>query len=306
MYLSECTTEIISKGEFKEKLFTVVKTIEKIIPFTYCGIYLFRKNYNYIHPISYKSKFIINPKSLNISVNNNYEIYNTIESGKPFYTTNEAKFHVLAAFNENKSLIKSMLIIPIKSSKKLYGCIIISLNKYLNSNEDFSLISILGKQLGIAYENICFMIKSSLISLNKYSDLLTYMDNNIKYKILFTTAIIEIINYKNIISQYNFDLYESLKKDLSEQIKRFLSPYDIILYTEKEDIYIEFIMCDSINAENKLKEVSIFLDTYKYKNISIKTNIIYSTVEYPQDGTTKEDLLETAHRKLFNKKKSTY
>lgn len=295
-----CSNTLMSKTNYMNKLYNTIESIETILPFSYCGIYLFINNHEYVYPLCYKSKFNLEPSSYkfkNLCCN---EAFNLITTGKPLYTNNKELISSLPIFQyENR--IKSILVFPIKTSEGTIGCTFIAFNKYKNIEDKMDLISSLNKNLSLLCEDTINNCKTYHKPFTKYNEFLELLDRNINQKLIFTLAIIEIKDYSHIIDKYNLEVFQSLKKDVANIVHSMLSPYDSILYYGKDDIFLCFNLQDSLNAREKLYEISNHFEQYKFKN-KISANIMFSYSEYPIDGINKEEIINKTYKNLYKLK----
>ena len=296
--ISECTAFTISKTDFKVKLQNAILTIEGLLPFVYCGIYLTREKYTSLYPTCYKCNDLMNLNDLKFSTIQANSIYSEIMSGMIIHKESKYFMSSIPAVSNLSKIIKYIAAVPIQDSDKTIGFTLICFDKYLDIDEELQLISILGSHMGMVNYHIDTNIKNNLISYKSYDGLTRYIDFNIKHKIFFTLAVIEIENYKEIIEKYNSDFYEAYKLELSRLIYSFLSAKDIMLCFEKEDIYIVFNLLDSANAQCKLTQIAEFLENFRFKDTLLKTSIFYTYSEYPMDGVSGDEMLANVYRKL--------
>lgn len=302
--VNECTSVLISTADFKVKLQRVVHACENIIPFVYCGIYFERNRYSYIYPITYKCNRITTTNDLKFLSNPDNFIYTEIMGGAILYKEASAFSNSLNIVKDNSKDIKYAIAIPIKTVDKPIGFMLLCLDRYMELDEEISLVSALVSNLGMINYHININLINNVITYKNYDGVIKYIDYNIKYKIFFTLALIEIENYNEIIEKYNRDFYETFKAELGRIISKFLSPSDSILCFDKEDIYIIFNLLDAENAKNKLEEISDFLLTFKFKDIPIDARLKFATSEYPIEGISSDEILDVAYRKLHHSRKA--
>jgi GGDEF domain-containing protein len=301
--IAECTTHIISPYlDFKTKLQHVIEVIDGIIPFVYCGIYFFREGYEQLYPLCYKSNHFITIKDLKFTQAKDNEVSRMIRLGNPIYKENSYLKDTLAIINTLSSESKYNLIIPIKHTEASIGFIILCLDRNNDYSEETELLTTLGKHIGIVNFHINTNVKSNTIIHKNYDALAKYIDYNISHKIFFTLAIIEVINFSDIINNYNSDFYLSYKNEIIKLISNHLSTNDCIICFQKEDIYIIFNLLDSNNSEQKLQELKVVLDNYNFKDIINSTKICYALCEYPLESISTDELLAKTYRKLYKEK----
>lgn len=300
--LSECTAFLISKADFKIKAQHVIQTIETIVPFVYCGIYFTREKYNYIYPISYKFNILASLDSTLFRSSSDNNVFTQIMSGIPIYKESSYFGNSIGLVNTFPDKTKYALAIPIRDSDSTTGFALICIDRHLDLTEEIEILSTLTEHLGMVNFHININMRNNNIGYKNYDSLTRYIDYNIKYKIFFTLAVLEIDNYLEIIQTYNRDFYETFKNELSRLISKFLSPSDLILCFDKENIYIVFNLLDAENSLKKLEEISEFLKYYKYKDIPIETKISYAVTEYPMEAVNSDEILSSAYRKLQYKK----
>lgn len=295
--INNCYHKILSKSNYNNKLYAVIDTIEKILPFYYCGIYHFIDKHEYVYPLSHKNETSMDLDSLRLENLNKNKFLNVIQSGNPLYTKD---LSILNSFNLclNNNFINNILILPINNSESTMGCIFIGLKQYKNIDKEIQFLTSLTSNLSLITENMVNFIKERTKCFLSYNEFLEHLDFNINNKLCFTLAIIEIKNYSDIINKFNMELYETLKKDIAKTMEPMLSSYDSILYYEKEDIFILFDLQDSLNAKEKLKDIEEYFKGYKF-NGEIKTEIIYALSEYPMDGISKEDIITKTYKNLY-------
>ncbi len=270
--ISECTAFTISKADFKIKLQCAIQTIETMLPFVYCGIYLTREKYNSLYPTSYKCNDLISLEYLKFSTIQDNSIYSQIMSGITLHKESQYFANCLTLINNFSDEMKYTAAVPIKNSDTIEGFVLLCFDRYLEIDEELQLISALGSHIGMVNSNISINIENNLLSYKSYDGLTRYIDYNIKNKIFFTLAVLEIENYREIIQKYNSDFYEAYKLEIGRLISNFLCSKDIILCFEKEDMYIVFNLLDSTNAHFKLKEISEFLESFKFKDILLRNS----------------------------------
>ncbi len=297
--INECYYNSCLKINHINKLYKAIETIENIVPFSYCGVYYFIDKHEYLYPICYKNKLDLDLEILKLkSIQNNISL-NLIYTGKELYTSNK---DVINSLNSNLyDHINFALILPLHSADNLIGCIFIGFNKYINMDKHIKLLNYLTRDISLISTDLISSVKRSSNIITSYKDFLEYIDFNINNKVFFTLAIVEIHNYLKIMAEYNVDVYENLRKDVSEKIRSMLSSYDSILYFEKEDIFILFNLQDSLNAKEKLKEICKYFSNYKFNN-KIILNIIYAYSEYPSDGINKDEIITKAYKNLYKLK----
>jgi hypothetical protein len=284
------------------KLQHIVQIIEQLIPFVYCGIYFFRDKYSNIYPLSYKNNTLLNLNDLRFLSTPDNSIYSQLINGTTIYkesTAFNSSMNIISILSRD---IKYAVAIPIKNSDFTTGFIFLCFDRHREINDELELLSTLGSHLGMVNFNINTNAKNNIISYKSFDGLLRYIDYNIKYKIFFTLASIEIINYEDIINKFNRDFYETFKSEIGKLISKFLSSGDNILCFEKESIYIVFNLLDTKNAINKLHEISEFLKNFKFKDMCLNAHITYATSEYPLEGINSDEILSVAYRKLHNQR----
>jgi len=289
---------LISNTDFKVKLQHVVKTIEEVVPFVYCGVYFIREKYNYIYPIAYKCNNLIQNEDLKFLSSVDNIMFNNILGGLTLYKEAALFNNSINIVNTHSNDIKYTIAIPIKTSDVVAGFVLICLDRYIELDEELELLPTIVSNLGMINYHINESLKNNIITYKNHDGVLKYINYNIRSKIFFTLALIEIENYKEIIQNYNRDFYESFKIEVARLTSVLLSSNDIILCFEKEDIYIVFNLLDSKNSEYKLNEVSEFLRNFSFKNIPINVKVKFSTSEYPIDGISGDEILDIAYRKL--------
>ncbi len=300
--ISECTTFIISKADFKVKLQNSIQTIESILPFVYCGIYLVRDKYTSIYPICYKCNDLMNLEDIKFSSTHDNSIYAQIMSGIVLHKESNYFNGCIPIVKALPEKIKYTAAVPIKDSESAIGVVLLCFDRYLDIDEELKLIATLCSHIGMVNYNINTYIKNNIIGYKSYDGLTRYIDYNIKNKIFFTLAIVEIENYKELIQGYNSDFYEAYKLELGRIISKLLSRNDCILCFEKEDIYIVFNLLDSANALSKLQQIEAFLKSFRFKDIIVNTRLSYAYSEYPIDGVNGDEILASVYRKLQNEK----
>ncbi|ERI95649.1 hypothetical protein HMPREF1982_00123 [Clostridiales bacterium oral taxon 876 str. F0540] len=296
--ITESTSFLISRADFKVKLQHTIQTIESMTAFNFCGIYIARENYNSIYPITYKCNALISLEDLKFTSTSDNHVYNELMSGVSLYKESSYFKKSLNLVNTLSKDIKYTAAVPIKDSNQAVGFFILGFDRYLNLNEELELIGILGRHMGMVNFYLNTNIKNNSITYKNYDGLVKYIEYNIKNKIFFTLAIIELTNYTEIIEKYNLDFYETFKGELSRIISKLLSTNDNILCFEKEDIYIVFNLLDIKNASNKLNDISNFLNNFKYKDIPLNIRISYACSEYPVEGINADEILDNTYRKL--------
>lgn len=302
--ISQCSIYLLSKVDFKIKLNHVIHVIENIVPFVYCGIYFFRKNYDKLYPICYKSNSLTDLESTIFYVNSEEKFFEEISSGNVVVADNIFYRNSLKLSNITNNDIKYILSIPIKNLDSTVGFITVCISQYKELKDETKLLCDLGHFLGMVSFNVDTAINNNIINYKNYDGLTRYIDYNIKNKIFFTLALIEISNYDDIIKKYNSDFYEAFKAHMIAFINKFLSPLDAVMCFEKENIYIVFNLLDSKNTNNKLEEIEKLLVDFKFINIDITPNICFSTCEYPIEGINGDEVLSVVYRNLQNKKTS--
>ena len=297
--LIESYNKMISKSSYTNKLYTVINTIETIVPFYYCGIYNFIGNNEYIYPICNKNEANVDYENLKIKNLGNNPVLDLIQCGKYFYTKNEniLKYFSIKKHNPN---IESILIFPISNIKDTLGCILIAFDNYSPSTKEILLIEQLSKSVGVFTEEKISSIVSRKNMYTNYEDFSSILDKNICQKNLFCLSIVEIKNYAEILNTYGIDVYENIKLNLSENISKGLSSLDYILCNKKEDIKIIFNLQDGLNAGNKLEKLKKDFTNYKFNN-KIEIEVLYTLVEYPMDGINKEELISKSYKILYEK-----
>jgi GGDEF domain-containing protein len=300
--ISECTTFVISKADFKVKLQNAVKTIESMLPFVYCGIYFSRDKYDSLYPISYKCRPLVNTEDLKFASTSDNKVYSELLSGSILYKDSSYFLSSLPLIKAHSKEIKYTAAVPIKNSDNASGFIILCFNRYMDISEELQLLSTLGNHIGMVNFHISTNIKNNTAGYKSYDGLVRYIDYNIKYKIFFTLAVIEIQNYKDILNSYNSDFYEAYKLEVGRLISNFLSPMDSIQCFEREDIYIIFNLQDSKNSTSKLNQIAEFLESFKFNDIVLNTKISYAVSEYPVEGINGDEILSNVYRKLQKEK----
>jgi GGDEF domain-containing protein len=300
--ISQCSTRIMTNGDFKVSLQNSIQTVERILPFIYCGIYLVRDNYDSLYPVCYKCNTLISLEDLKfLSIKDN-SIYREIINGNTIYTESKYFTGIIPIINTLSKEIKYTAVIPIRTADFTTGFMLICFDRHLDINEELELLSTLGAHIGMINFYINTNIKDNIIGYKNYDGLTRYIDYNIKHKIFFTLAVIEIENYMDIIEKYNLDFYEAYKLELARIISKLLSSNDIMLCFEKEDIYVIFNLLDSKNAQSKLQQIASFLESYKFNDILLNTKISYAASEYPMDGVNGDEILANTYRKLHSNK----
>lgn len=302
--VNECTGHLISNTDFKVKLQRAINIIEDIVPFIYCGIYWKREKYDFIYPVTYKCNNLTHHNDLKFLSTTESIMFNELWSGSILYKDATDFSSSINIVNTHSYDIKYSIVVPIKNDAKMVGFIFLCLNRYIELDEELELLSIIGSNLGMINYHINATLKSNIITYKNYDGVFKYIDYNIKRKIFFTLALMEIENYNEIIEKYNRDFYETLKAEIARIISTLLSSLDNILCFEKEDIYIVFNLLDSKNAENKLNEISEFLSNFRYKDIPVNTKVKFSVSEYPIEGVSGDEILDIAYRKLHHLKKA--
>jgi hypothetical protein len=300
--ISESTSFLMSKADFKVKLQYSIQTIETILPFVYCGIYFTREKYNVLYPVCYKCKSLINIEDLKFISSQDNNMYSEVLSGVPLYKDSRYFSSSLPLIKAHEKEIKYTAVVPIKNSDNVSGFIILCFDRYMDIHEDLQLLSTLGNHIGMVNFHINTNMKNNIIGYKTYDGLVRYIDYNIKYKIFFTLAVIEIENYQDILKSYNSDFYEAYKLELGRIISNFLSPNDSIQCFEREDIYIVFNLLDSKNSIGKLNQIADFLKDFKFNDIVLNTKISYAVSEYPIDGISGDEMLGNVYRKLQKEK----
>lgn len=302
--ISMYTSFTISKNDLKSKLYGVIKTVESIEPFIYCGIYFFRENHDVIFPICFKSTLITTTEDLKFVSTPDNRNYALIMEGNLLHQSKNPNPSWISYFDKFPKEIKSTIAIPIKGSEKTLGFILLALPRFKDIDDKLELLSILGSHLALMNENISIIINNSIVPYKNFDGLSKLLDYNIKNKLLFTFGIIEIQNLQEIITKYNSDFYEVLRNDLVKQIYKYVSAYDEVLCFEKENIFIVFNLLDAVNSTYKLKQLCSMFEEFQFGNLTVNLKLSFSVSEYPLESSNKEELLENAYKKLYTKRTS--
>ncbi len=228
---------------------------------------------------------------------------------KPIYISDLEK---LKGYEEYKRILKnskvnSVIILPIKSGKRID----LTLSLYIEEKNYYS-VDVLEVFNEIA-ENISFALKfikqQETLFYKEYFDTLTglgnknYFLNNIsKYinkKRDFYLLMIDIYNFKFLNESMGREYGDVILKEVAKKLDTQLTYENVFRGSNDEFI----IISTSENIYQLLEKIKRIFKDFKLKNRKIEIDFNIGIVKFPEDGSTKDDLILKAERTLELAKK---
>ncbi|WP_457623896.1 bifunctional diguanylate cyclase/phosphodiesterase [Persephonella sp.] len=228
---------------------------------------------------------------------------------KPIYISDLEK---LKGYEEYKRILKnskvnSVIILPIKSGKRID----LTLSLYIEEKNYYS-VDVLEVFNEIA-ENISFALKfikqQETLFYKEYFDTLTglgnknYFLNNIsKYinkKRDFYLLMIDIYNFKFLNESMGREYGDVILKEVAKKLDTQLTYENVFRGSNDEFI----IISTSENIYQLLEKIKRIFKDLKLKNRKIEIDFNIGIVKFPEDGSTKDDLILKAERTLELAKK---
>lgn len=315
--LIKVTSDVVKYGDFNEKCSHLLHNLRELIPYEVCAIYTFdSENDNLVYPISYVAPKDIRIGDLDVNTSKNAITTKVIKEGKIYISKDFKKDKKIKAKGKLYDITEVAVIVPIMSGDQAVGFMSICGRRDLglfvdNGVED--ILAILSNQMALAIEN-----DSIYRSMRDEADIdfLTNLFNRrsferkinelISTNTMFSMVIYDIDDFKNVNDAYGHLVGDEALKNVCSIIKKSIRKTDIACRYGGEELVILFnnlskddayIISDRIR--NKIKQSPITCNELEI-NITVSGGIS----SFPEDGSTKEEIISYADELLYNECKN--
>lgn len=310
--LLKITEDIVKYGEFREKCTHLITNMKNLIPYTICAIYTFDvDNDGVTYPIAYDGPEGMGIGDLSIDLSSSGLTINTIKEGKMYISKDISKDKKIKFSGKFANAINVVIIIPVIIGEKVVGSIFICGKRNLISFTAYGiddLLHILSNQMALAIENdgIYRDMKNKadidpLTKLYNRRVLDRELEGLISTNTPFSLVIYDLDDFKKVNDKYGHLAGDEVLKMVSEIVRKSIRKTDVPCRYGGEEIIIIF--------KDLSKEDACVISERIRNNIEITSTLwsggnIFVTVSggvsaYPQDGRSKNEIIEIADDILY-------
>lgn len=311
--LIKITEDIVKYGEFREKCKHLINNMKDLIPYKVCAIYTFDiDNDGTTYPVAYDAPEGIGIGDLSIDLSSSAITIKTIKEGKIHICKDTSKDKKIKFIGKLAEAINAAIIVPVLIGEKVVGSIFIFGDRDLTSfaaNGIDDMLNILSNQMALAIENDGIYRdmknKADVDSLTKLYNRRVFdreIEGLIDSKTQFSLVIYDIDDFKKVNDSYGHLAGDEVLKMVSDVIRKSIRKTDVPCRYGGEEIVIIF--------KDLSKEDACVISERIRNNIEVTSTLwsggnIFVTVSggvssYPDDGATKEEILEIADDILYN------
>lgn len=310
--LLKITQDIVKYGEFREKCKHLITNMKELIPYTICAIYTFDVDNNAeTYPIAYDGPEGIGIGDLSINLSSSAVTIQTIKEGKIYISKDLGRDKKVKFTGKLSTSVNAAIIVPVLIGEKVVGSIIICGNHNLLSFASSGindLLNILSNQMALAIENDgIYRDMKNRADIDPLTRLYNrrVLDREIKELIdtntQFSLVIYDIDDFKKVNDSYGHLAGDEVLKMVSEVVRKSIRKTDVPCRYGGEEIIIIF--------KDLSKEDACVISERIRKNIELTSTLwsggnIFVTVSggvsaYPQDGSTREEIIKIADDILY-------
>lgn len=310
--LLKITQDIVKYGEFREKCKHLIRNMKDLIPYTICAIYTFDvDNDGITYPIAYDGPERMGIGDMSIDLSSSAITIKTIKEGNIYISKDISKDKKVKFSGQLADIISAVIIVPVLIGEKIVGSILICGNENLltfASNGIDDLLNILSNQMALAIENdgIYRDMKNKadidpLTKLYNRRVLDRELNDLINSNTQFSLVIYDIDDFKKVNDSHGHLAGDEVLKMVSEVVKKSIRKTDVPCRYGGEEIIIIF--------KDLSKEDACVISERIRQNIELTSTFwsggnIFVTVSggvsaYPQDGSTKDDIIKIADDILY-------
>lgn len=310
--LLKITKDIVRYGEFREKCKHLINNLNDLIPYTICSIYTFDLDAGgIVYPIAYKAPEDMDIGELSFNISSEGVTIKTIKEGKIYISRDVKRDKKVKFTGRLEDIINVIMLIPFLIGDKVVGLIMIGgddkLINFATTGID-DMLQILSNQMALAVENdgIYRDMKNKadvdpLTGLYNRNVLDREIHDLIRTNIPFSLVMYDIDDFKKVNDTHGHLAGDEVLKEVSDIIKRSIRKTDVPCRYGGEEIVIIF---------KDLKKEDAFIISERIRNNIQLTSTIWSggqifvtisggVASYPEDGTTKEEIIKTADEVLY-------
>lgn len=315
--LLKITSDIVKYGDFRDKCKHLIINLKELIPYNICAVYTFDAGYDSIaYPIAYNGTEELGIGELSLLLSSDGVTVKTVMEGKIYICrdiTRDKKIKITGKLSE---VCDAMVFVPILIEDKVSGLILIGGNQDLSAfvnNGINDILNILSNQMSLAIENDNFYRR---IKNNADRDPLTKLYNRnvfdreinslINSKTQFSMVIYDIDDFKSVNDGYGHLNGDKVLSTVTDIISKSIRKTDIPCRYGGEEIAIIFkdlskddayIISDRIR--DKIEKTGVITSRGQ-----ISVTVSGGVATFPDDGQTKDDLIEKADGVLYSECKN--
>lgn len=315
--LLRITNDIVKYGDFRDKCKHLIISLKELIPYDICAVYTFDlENDSVAYPIAYNGLEDLGIGELSLDLSSRGITVKTIKEGRIYISRDITKDKKIKVTGKLADVVEAMVFVPILIEEKVSGLILIGGNNDLSAfvnNGINDILNILSNQMALAIENDSFYrsIKNHADrdSLTKLFNRRVF-DRELKGLIdagtQFSLVMYDIDDFKKINDGYGHLTGDKVLTAISDVITKSIRKTDVacryggeeiaILFKDlsKEDAYII-----SERIREKIEDTRVLSN-----NNNISVTISGGVASFPDDGHTKEDIIDRADGVLYSECKN--
>lgn len=312
--LLKITEDVVKYGEFREKCKHLITNMKELIPYTVCAIYTFDVDSDgTTYPIAYDGPDGIGIGDLSINLSSSAITIKTIKEGKIHISNDTRKDKKVKFSGKLADAINTAIIVPVLIGDRVVGSILIFGDKNLisfASNGIDGLLNILSNQMALAIENDGIYRdmknKADIDHLTKLYNR-RVLDREIKSLIdtntQFSLVIYDIDDFKKVNDSYGHLAGDEVLKMVSGVIRKSIRKTDVPCRYGGEEIVIIFKDLSKEDAyviSDRIRN-KIELTSTLWSDGNIFVTVSGGVSAYPQDGSTRNEIIKIADDILYYK-----
>jgi diguanylate cyclase (GGDEF)-like protein len=315
--LLKITSDIVKYGDFRDQCKYLILNLKELIPYTICAIYTFDIDADSTSfPVAFNCPEGIDIGEFKFEMSSSDEIVNIIKDGKIYISNDVLEDPKIKLGEKILDIIDTAILVPVVVSDKTSGLILIggdrNLEDFMENGAD-DILNILSNQMSLAIENdgIYRNIKSKadIDPLTKLYNRRAFdreIEDLIAANTTFSMVMYDIDDFKRVNDSYGHLVGDEVLKAISEDIKKSIRKTDVPCRYGGEEIVIIFKDLEKEDAliisERIRKKIETTSVVFGNKNVCVTVSGGVSS--FPEDGSTKEDIINNADNVLYSECKS--
>jgi diguanylate cyclase (GGDEF)-like protein len=315
--LLKITGDIVKYGDFRDKCKHLVRNLKELIPYDMCAVYTFDvESDNIAFPIEYTGPSHLHIGDWRINLSGDSLTGNVIKEGKIYISSDVQKDKNIKFIGELLESATALVIIPIKIDQRVVGAIILAggqgLAEFVGNGMD-DILNILSNQMALAIENDVIYRdiknKADIDPLTRLYNRRVFdreLDGLMESGTDFSMVLYDIDNFKRINDSHGHLAGDEVLRKICDIIKKSVRKTDIPCRYGGEELVVIFKNLkkdDAYIISERIREKIESTSTF-WKGRDLFITVSGGVSSYPEDGSTKEDIIKSADDVLYSECKN--
>ena len=312
--LLKITEEIVKYGDFEKKCQSLIRDLQKIIPYQVATLYTFDIECNdVVYPVAYHAPEGFDIGELYLNLRKDSKSHQILAAGRPYISKNTKVDKKIKITGKLGEVVEVSIFLPLKVEGEVLGAIIIGGGEELNeviADGNIDLLNILANQLALALNNFLYFKdtedrakKDSLTGLYNRWVFREEVQKLVAEKVNFSLIIIDLDDFKKVNDTYGHLTGDIVLKEIGEIVRTSVRETDLACRYGGEEFVIIFKELNKHDAFIISERIRKRIEAKRFisgENV-FKVTISGGIASYPGDGDSIEEVFKKADDLLYDK-----